>query len=545
MKNPLATLVPVDERNDGVYITVSRDKKDKIDVEKVVAVLDKAGVINYDRQLLKKAFERGRGAPEKIGPLFEYYPSRFDTYVTLKVYGGKAFISIHEQCEEDGISPTASILRYYLEHNNIVHGIDQAALEDIASKKKFGEQLVVAKDTPAEHGKDASVEVKIATQPDFRPKVKANGRVDFKEVSTYIEVAKDQELARKRPATKGTPGKKVTGEEIEPTPGKDVSFPQGKNTYVSEDGISMRAEKAGVLIEENGLLTVKESLVINNDVDFRVGNVKYSGGVLINANVSPGFSVEAEGNIEIKGNVESARIVSRNGTVTIHEGVLGKDDTTIYGKEGITIAFAQSSYFETEGDLILKKHIWHSSVRCNRFFATEHTGNVLGGKLVAYKGVEVYDVGNDKGVETRIQLVNKQREVYKEQLKKLTALREQLNEKIGPIKKELNSKAAIFKKAGDSVTARHKKELKKWIDAYNELSKKLNYVDEKIAQVKEKVQNPVDPEGYIKIINTAHAGTVLNIYGTEKKIGPHVTNKTYYPAGVNASKSQKKEGKNE
>lgn len=542
MKNPLQQFVPVEERDTGVFITVDRTQKQSLDVKAMIAALQEAGVTNYRSDEIVAAVKRARGAPEKIGPPFEYYPRDFDAYASLKITGHAALLCVNEQCTEHGAEPTASILRAFLKKKGVIAGIDEDALNAIASGEKFGQYVPVAHDIPPQQGEPGSIEVKIDTRPDFRPKVGANGRVDFKEVNTYIEVEKGSVLAIRTPPKPGVPGRKVTGEEIAPTPGKDVSLPAGKNTCVDEEGRTLYAAETGILIEDKGLLTVRETFCINGDVDFRVGNVKYSGNVCINGHVRAGFSVEAEGNVEVKGSVESARIVSRNATVTVHGGVLGKDDTYLYAKKGLDIAFAQSSTFETEARMRVHKHLLHCKVTCNRFVAEQSTGNVLGGKVVAYKSVEVYDIGNSKGVDTHIVLVNRQREVYKEQLKKLQQLRTQLDEKIAPVKKELNAKAAIFKKAGDAVTARHKKELKKWIDAYNDLSGKAKYVDEKIDQMREKVKNPIDPEGYVTVLHCAYPGTVLSLYGKEKKLRTEETHITYRATETDIRSSHTKEG---
>ena len=102
---------------------------------------------------------------------------------------------------------------------------------------------------------------------------------------------------------------------------------------------------------ENSLLTVAELLHVNKDVDFSVGNIKYTGDVLIGGSVRPGFSIEAEGSIHIKGEVESATVTSRAGQVTIDKGVVGKGDTNISAKQGVTISFAQDAHLHTEGAL--------------------------------------------------------------------------------------------------------------------------------------------------------------------------------------------------
>lgn len=130
------------------------------------------------------------------------------------------------------------------------------------------------------------------------------------------------------------------GGPIAATPGKDIVLPQGLNTSISLDGLCLVAAKTGKIYEENGLYHIQELMEILGDVDFSIGNIKFGGDVLIRGNVLPGFFVESDGNIAVKGEVEAAKIISRKGCVAIEKGVIGKGCTKISGYLGVHISFA-------------------------------------------------------------------------------------------------------------------------------------------------------------------------------------------------------------
>ena len=55
MQNPLAQFLPVEDRIDGVYIKVPRERKGKIACDKIIGVLDKAQVTIAPEALPRKS----------------------------------------------------------------------------------------------------------------------------------------------------------------------------------------------------------------------------------------------------------------------------------------------------------------------------------------------------------------------------------------------------------------------------------------------------------------------------------------------------------
>jgi hypothetical protein len=340
-------------------------------------------------------------------------------------------------------------------------------------------------------------------------------------------VAQGQVIAKRRPATSGTPGTSVTGETIPPTPGKDYELREGQNIRVSEDGKYLVVQKSGILFEEGGMLNIKEELVLAKDVDFGVGNVRFSGKITVRGSVLPGFKVESEEDIEILGEVESAEIRSRNGAVTVKQGIIGRGEAVIFGKKGVNVGHAQNAKLVTEGTLAIEKHCLHCDCTWSRLEAARPGAIIVGGHVRAYESVEVTTVGNDKGVTTKISFVDKQRMALEEKAGELKELLGKIEKELFPVKKQLTSKAAIMKKAGASITDRQKEEMKKWVDQYNTLKGKYEYVEKRLKGIQEKLQGPRPTGGELKVAGDVFPGTELNFYGLTKLIKNRMTNKRF------------------
>jgi len=540
MKNPLAGIVEYEERSDGVYIKVNRDANKPILYRSIVNALEDAMVLEYDGAVIEGVIARGRGAFEKIASPFEYYKSGLDAFVKVDRTALKAMITINSGVIAAGLKPTVASLKYCLKRKNVIHGLDMEALKNIIANNIYDAEVIVAEGTPPRDGFDGKIEYEIKIDPDKKPEILANGNVDFRSIKTFTQVSHKQIIAHKIPPTAGKPGIAVTGEPIAAIMGKDCILQPGENVYVSDDGKSLIAGCSGIIFLTGGMLHIKENLEIARNVDFAVGNIKFSGNVTIRGNVNAGFTVESDEDVTINGEVESATVKSRNGTVTIKKGVIGKDDTFIYGKKGVHLNFAQSAKIITEGELIIDKSILHCECKCDILRTDGYSAQIIGGEYKVFTAVEVANLGNKEGISPKIFLIDKQKAILREKRNELLDLKEKLTQQLAPVKKQLNTKANLFKKAGDNVTDRHKTELKKWLDQYNSLKMKFEYVEKKIQEVTDLLKKPENYCGFVKAKGTIFPGTEINLYGNSKIIQSEISNKRFVlePTGVQAGENE-------
>lgn len=526
MANPLASFIPVEERSDGVYIKVTRESAAALKVDLMTKALQAALVTNYDAAKIQDVIQHARGAFERIGPSFEYYNAELEDYVDVAITPMKAVMKLSSSCLTDNVKPTAGALVYCLNKKSVSYGIKTDIIGSVVHDVIFDKEVVIAEGKNPTAGQDAKIAMEVDIDHNFRPQQKTDGTVDYRNINTITLIKNGQVIAKKVPATKGEPGWSVTGQEIEAAPGNDIKFTGGKNTRISDDGTYLLATKNGYVFKEGEVIHVGDVLPIPKDVDFSVGNIKYTGDVHIKGGVMPGFTVETEGNILINGQVESARVLSRNGTVEIQKGIIGKGDTFVSGKNGIKTEFVQEAVLGSQGTICVNKFCIHTEATCNIFEMKDPHSNLIGGTIRAFTHIEAYHAGNDKGIVTNLSLVDKNELANREKLKELETLQKKLAEALEPVKKQLKTKAAILKKMG-STSDRMAGELKKWLNMYNDLTLKMKYVDKNIAEIKIKLKNPATCDGYIKILGDIFPGSTVSFFGVAKTIKVTMTNKTF------------------
>jgi uncharacterized protein (DUF342 family) len=415
---------------------------------------------------------------------------------------------------------------YCLNKKGVCYGIKTDMVGSVVHDVIFDKEVLVAEGKNPVAGQDAKIVMEVDTDHNLKPQQKTDGTVDYRNINTITLIKNGQVIAKKVPATKGEPGWSVTGQEIPPNPGNDIKFTGGKNTHVSDDGTYLLAAKSGFIFKEGELINVGDVLPIPKDVDFSVGNIKYTGDVHIKGGVMPGFTVETEGNVVINGQVESARVLSRNGNVEIQKGIIGKGDTFVSAKNGIKTEFVQEAVLGSEGMITINKFCIHTEATCDIFEMKEPHSNLIGGSINAFTHIEVYQVGNEKGVVTKLSLVDKNELASREKLKELELLQKKLFEALEPVKKQLKTKAAILKKMGNT-SDRIAEDLKKWLNMYNDLTLKMKYVDKSMTDIKEKFKNPTTCDGYIKILGDIFPGSTVSFFGISKTIKGTMTNKTF------------------
>lgn len=526
MINPLEQFVAVDERPDGVYVKITRADKPSVRMDLIKTAITNALVMNFDQQKFEDILMRARGAFERIGPVFEYFNTEMEKYLQLTITSQRAVLKVNSGCLALGKKPNERTLAFFLHTRGVTHGVNIEKLRQIIDSNLWDEFHEVAQATLPEKGTDGKIEMLISIDPNMQPHIRGDGTVDYRDIQSFVSVSRGQVLAVRHPPSSGKSGIGLGGEEIPAAPGADHKLPNGKNTEISSDGIQLIASKTGIVYTEGLLIHIAEMLHISGNIDFNVGNVKYSGDVMVNGNVCAGFSVEADGNIHIKGEIESARIVSRNGNVVIEKGILGKGDTMIKAKNGIIVSFAQEAQLVTDGIITFEKFLLHCECTCEAIDGQGQSASIIGGHVNAEKYVNVKQIGTDKGALTKVTLFDKNRLLIEVKIKELLILDKKLKTELEPIEKQIRTKAALLKRS-DDVTSRQKDEVKKWIDAYNLLTQKIKYVAEKTDELKKELDSPGQYDGFIFIQGMIYAGTEFDIYKIRHTVTENLTNKRF------------------
>ncbi|MGB9791149.1 MAG: DUF342 domain-containing protein [Thermacetogeniaceae bacterium] len=210
---------------------------------------------------------------------------------------------------------TVSDVEKALREKGVVYGVD---LEEIARAVAAadGEARIVARGEPVQEGRDGWVEYFFSSEP-VKIVYGDDSNVDYWERYVIPSVAEGDVLAVVHPPVPGVPGRKVTGERVEPRPVREVRLRAKDGVVLEDGGRKAVAAVAGRPVLEGSRepgLRVEKVLVHPGDVDFKTGNVTFVGDITILGSVKEGMRVSAKGDITVMGNITGA-VVKAGGKV--------------------------------------------------------------------------------------------------------------------------------------------------------------------------------------------------------------------------------------
>lgn len=307
-------------------------------------------------------------------------------------------------------------LEKILHENGVVFGISADALKRIHSTGCESEVEVAVGKKPV-NGSDAYMKL-----PDRKVKEQEKlGKVNLRHVTDIWMAEKGDEVGEKVPPAPGSAGTTVTGNTVEPRPGKDFKLRAGKNTVLSEDGIRVVAAADGQISVDRRLVHINPVYEVHGDLDMRTGNIMFNGNVVIQGSVPSGFRIEAKGDVYIHGAVEAAFIKS-GGSVYIKYGVNGSGNGTVFADKDIEASFLNEADVTALGSVYIKKEVLHSRVEAGACFeCTQGAGLVSGGTVSAGASATMNVLGNRMYTKTDVYCgisarVTAQRARYEQQL---------------------------------------------------------------------------------------------------------------------------------
>ncbi|MDG4474582.1 DUF342 domain-containing protein [Thiovibrio frasassiensis] len=346
-----------------------------------------------------------------------------------------------------GAQLVLDLLQKELAENGIISGILPTP------ESAGGGSFIVAKGSPPVPGENARVKmhVKPATPGPQRADPDKD-QVDFRELGTIVNVAKDRLLLEKIAPSQGKAGQDVFGVGISAKAGKDSKLKYGKGVTLSPDEMKIFAALDGKFVMAEGRPTVFGEHAIAGDVDMKVGNIVFGGAKLvISGEVLPGFSVKCRGDIWIGQGVNNSSVMA-GGSLTVIGGVVG-EESKLRAKGDITVDFVENgpkletaSYLRVN-DVLLQAH---ASVGKD-VIATQGNGTIIGGKIIAAGSVHVKELGCEAEVVTEVcvglvpSLQMKKQKIEEE----LTLWSDRLNEVI----KNISALEKIKKEAGAQFPA--------------------------------------------------------------------------------------------
>lgn len=429
-----------------------------------------------------------------------------------------ASLAIKSSVELTGHAVTEEDVRTKLTSLGIVHGIDWDRVKTLLRNKEYNQAIPIAHWTPPENGQDARMEQLIRLGHEGKPQILQDGSADFKNIDNIIQVKVGQVLATKNPPTQGRPGTDVFGNVLPQIFGKDRVLTAGVNTELIENGTKVIAKKGGFLYKNHGVLCVGETYEVLGGVNYKSGNVRFSGDVIIHGTIADGFSVEAGGSLLVNGDVEAAELKAGKGGITVTGGIFGKDKALLKSDGSITVGMVQQCHIECK-ELIVTKSMMHCDVKTYSLKADAPGCLVHGGKVLAYGDVSLYEAGHE-GDKTEIIMLNEEEEELRGSLSKIQQEEGLLQPGIENCEKRLKQIKTMADKAGSGLPPKVAQEVKTLLTTMGEAKKKLQHILAEKSMVQQMLQKPMEKRGVFRIVDRPQWGVNLNMFHFEKKLTP-------------------------
>jgi uncharacterized protein (DUF342 family) len=299
-------------------------------------------------------------------------------------------------------------------------------------------------------------------------------------------------------------------------PERGIAMPLSHDDSVTEtpvgDGLRLGAARSGTLHYDGKDLKISSLKGIKEDVGKATGNINFPGELRIQGNVASGFSVMAGLNVLIGGRVESS-LVSAGGKAVITGGIRGAGKGVVRARSTIETAFVEEATLLAVDDIRVAKGCVRCNIKTNgKLLITEETGKLAGGVCRARRGVEVQELGSEKGNQTEVSFG--QDYLVKDQIEML----EGELEKVNAVLKRIEGRIAAAE-ANPTVLNAARAEKLRGLKMREQLNMKLFTLREKFE---------VHHESELRIRGPVHPGVVMESHGRYYEVNQRRTGVVFY-----------------
>ena len=324
-------------------------------------------------------------------------------WCTLKVTNDNmhALVCISENTSEEEPTFSEQMVLDALASVHIVNGISHIAIQSLIENMMYGQYLCVAKGTLPTKGNDGYFSYHKEVQDMKRkPLINEDGTADYKNSLSLAVIKQGEMLATYIPPTKGTSGLDIFGNTVPALGnGKDQPPLRGKGITHDEEKVHYYAEISGHIVMDKDKISIEKLYRVNGDLDLEVGNIRFDGDVEVCGDVRSGMTIEATGDIFVRGHVGGCKLTSKQ-NIIIDKGIQGRETCEITAMGDIVCKFVESCTLNSQqniyADSILNSHV----IAKNQVLVKSKNGNVIGGDIYGMSGVIVKSAGNEIGTPT-------------------------------------------------------------------------------------------------------------------------------------------------
>lgn len=226
------------------------------------------------------------------------------------------------------------------------------------------------------------------------------GRADYRRKVADVSVVNGQVLAEIVPGQPGKNGHDVFGRVVPPRAPRPVVIHEGKNVRFDPMRRNFTALVSGRIRFVSKVLSVDDVLHVDGSAGLRTGNINHPGALIVSRDIQSDTEVIATGDIDVGENIEDA-IVESGGNLTVQGGISCKVKGTIKVAGNLHARFMRNVVIECGGDIYVDREINQCHIRTRGAVIAKH-GRIVGGSIIALKGVETGDLGSDACIPTEL-----------------------------------------------------------------------------------------------------------------------------------------------
>lgn len=320
---------------------------------------------------------------------------------------------------QGGASISAEQLKQALVDAGVRRGTSQKVIDHLMLLQQqlpagTEQTVLVAQGRPAVNGKDGYLKPLVATLADrvMRPVELDDGSVDMRDYGKLLSVKAGTKLVQLMPPTVGEPGFDVKGNELPATAGQETQLQVCEGTELDPQHPDiLLAARPGVPVACKEGIRIDEVFSIAN-VDISTGHIDFDGSVIVLGDVAPGMKITADGDITIKGIVDSATLTA-SGNIEIGKGAIGHatDEGVSCHIEAMgDVKLGHAQYVAICGhDITIGKFASHCELTAVRRIwvgkEDKANGKLIGGEVRNAIEVHAGEVGSLGGGHTVLRLV--------------------------------------------------------------------------------------------------------------------------------------------
>lgn len=330
------------------------------------------------------------------------------TYVRVSGDQMEAFLYLTDPGE--GISYSRKEIDALLNQNGVVMGIMDEVLDDAIERGVYYREILVAKGQDPVDGVDGYYDYNFSRVIDKRPDAKADGTIDYWNISSIEHVKKDQVIATYVPAVQGLSGFTVKGKSLMPKRARELPPLKGKGFEKLDDDLTYISLLDGKIEVQGDKIVISEIYEISGDADLSTGNINFPGDVVIYGKVCTGVSIKVGGNLTVNGNVETA-IIDVGKDIIFRSGMQGGYKAKVSAGGDITAKFIENTKVRA-GGTIRAEVLMNTNVEyCEKLIVDGNKAAIIGGSVTALQGIYAGSIGNEAEIPTGIS-VGVSKDVY-------------------------------------------------------------------------------------------------------------------------------------